>query len=292
MISILIATYQWDTEALVERLVLEISSKKLVAEIICIDDASGFVQSERFHSFPYLQYSVLDTNIGRSAIRNRLAKQAKYPLLLFLDADSLPVGHDFLSDYLVAATSVDVVCGGTSYYNTPPSKRTELLRWTYGKEREERSASKRLIDPYVSFTSNNFLISKLVFDRFPFDEEIREYGHEDTLFGIGLKENKVSISHIDNPVYHLGLDDGAVFLSKTEQAVVNLSKLYNKGLIGKEVRLIAAFLKLRALGLTYIFRVYFRMIEKKLIKNLLGEHPSLRKMDLYKLGLFVQQMKQ
>jgi hypothetical protein len=34
----------------------------------------------------------------------------------------------------------------------------------------------------------------------PFDERIRNYGYEDVLLGKRLKENKIDILHIDNPL--------------------------------------------------------------------------------------------
>ncbi len=288
MISILIATYQWDTEQLVRQLVHEISTKGIQAEIICIDDASGFEQSPSFLGLPFLTYNSLSENIGRSALRNKLARQAKYPLLLFLDADSLPKNEDFISKYVAASKLFDVVCGGTAYYDDPPDDSSEILRWEYGKEREQRKADIRSVHPYHSFTSNNFLIKKSVFEKNPFDQSIREYGHEDTLFGISLKKNNTKIGHIDNAVYHLGLDSGELFIQKTEQAVSNLVKLYKSGRVGEEIRLIRTYLKLKNLGLRFFFRLYFKCIKTSLRKNLLSKYPKLRNLDLLKLGVFCE----
>ncbi len=58
-------------------------------------------------------YKVLGSNIGRSAIRNLLAKDANYDLLLFLDADVIPVKDDFISKYITAFTeSTQLIFGG------------------------------------------------------------------------------------------------------------------------------------------------------------------------------------
>ncbi len=290
MISILIATYQWDTEALVKSLVKEISESNIVAEIICYDDASGFEQSKEFMSLPYLNYRALDSNIGRSVIRNLMAKEAKYSLLLFLDADSLPKRKDFLQNYLTFSTKYEVVCGGTAYYPNPPTKKNELLRWVYGWQREQRLPEDRIEQPYFSFTSNNFLIKKSVFESQPFDEKIKKYGHEDTLFGLGLRKNGVKIGHIDNPVYHLGLDDGDAFLKKTVDAIENLVDLYNEGKVGKEVKLIRMYLKLKRIGLIQPFNWYFRLMESRIRQNLVGFNPKLRNLDILKLGYFCQQV--
>ncbi len=291
MISILIATYQWDTEPLVTALVNEISEKNILAEIICMDDASGFVQNDKFLTSPFLTYIPLEQNVGRSVIRNKLAKSAKYPLLLFLDADSLPKAKNFISGYLSASEMYDVVCGGTAYYDHPPGKQDELLRWLYGREREQRPANNRQIFPYHSFTSNNFLIRKSTFELYSFDEEINEYGHEDTLFGIELKRNSVKIGHIDNPVYHMGLDKGELFIQKTVQAVKNLAGLYVTGKVSEEVRLIRMFLRLRKWRLLPLFKLYFKAIESNLYRNLLGNKPILRNLDMLKLGLFCRFLK-
>ncbi|MBK9012976.1 MAG: hypothetical protein IPM82_02230 [Saprospiraceae bacterium] len=65
--------------------------------------------------------------------------------------------------------------------------------------------------------TNNFLIPRQLFLEIQFDETLRQYGHEDTLFGMELARRQVPIVHIDNPLEHIGLEPVDVFLRKTEQ---------------------------------------------------------------------------
>ena len=92
------------------------------------------------------------------------------------------------------------------------TKKTQVLRWKYGRNREEKNASLRNQSPYQSFTAFNLLAPKDIFQKIAFNEKIDGYGHEDTLFGIELKKEGVTIAHIDNPIIHLGLDEHQVFI--------------------------------------------------------------------------------
>jgi GT2 family glycosyltransferase len=290
MISILIATYNWDILDLVKILSREIQEKNIKAEIICMDDASGFEQHEELFRISGLSYKCLDQNIGRAALRNQLAAQAKYPNLLFLDADSLPVKKKFLEAYLEASENYDVVCGGTAYYDDPPNDISKILRWRYGKAREERIVGDRQQAPYDSFTSNNFLIKKEVYKRIGFDESIKGYGHEDTLFGITLKHKDIPLGHIENSVYHLGLDKAEDFLNKTREAVTNLVLLYRRDMVDQEVKLIRTYKSLASWKVLWIFRIYFSITKKSILSNLKSRKPALYKFDLFKLGCFDKDM--
>jgi hypothetical protein len=50
-----------------------------------------------------------------------------------------------------------------------------------------------------------------------FSEDLKTYGHEDTLLGYDLFRNGIEIFHIDNPVEHTGLEDSSVLLRKPKQ---------------------------------------------------------------------------
>ena len=69
--------------------------------------------------------------------------------------------------------------------------------------------------------SSNYMINKSIFDEIEFPADINGYGL-DYFFGAQLKTNNVHITHIDNEVFHLGLDDNNKFLEKTRSALDNL----------------------------------------------------------------------
>ena len=56
------------------------------------------------------------------------------------------------------------------------------------------------------------LIPKKIFLAIKFDESITKYGHEDTLLGIMLEKEKKEIFHINNPLYHNGIENNIIFL--------------------------------------------------------------------------------
>ena len=91
MLSILIPTYNYNIEALVSELHAQSSACNIDFEILCYDDSSTNLEiiasNKTINLLKNTTYKFLDTNIGRSSIRNLLAKNAKFDLLLFLDAD-------------------------------------------------------------------------------------------------------------------------------------------------------------------------------------------------------------
>ena len=93
MLSILIPTYNYDITHLVYELHKQATKAKIDFEIICFDDGSKSEINSKNDSINQLNYSKfkeLPLNIGRSAIRNLLAKEGQYENLLFIDAGTFP----------------------------------------------------------------------------------------------------------------------------------------------------------------------------------------------------------
>ena len=91
MLSILIPVYQVKVEKLVVKLIKQCDRCKIEFEILCFDDGSKErikVSNRSIDLLMRVNYVELSENLGRSKIRNRLAKSARYDYLLFLDADS------------------------------------------------------------------------------------------------------------------------------------------------------------------------------------------------------------
>lgn len=286
MLSVLIPIYNYNSFPLIQEIHSQLIHLKIEFEIICLDDNSNeefLISDGKIRLLSNTHYKVLDKNLGRSKIRNALANKAQFNWLLFLDADTMPVTSFFIQNYLEAIQHKgQVICGGIQYESTQPSSE-KLLRYFYGKNREEKSLTDRIQQPYRYLLASNFLITKQAFLEIKFNESITQYGHEDTLLAIDLKRKKILIEHIDNSIYHLGLETNTVFLNKTEQAVKNALFLYQKGLIArKDIKLIDKFIGLRFFKKPIAF--LFSVFKKEIIKQLNSKKPSLFLFDVYKLG--------
>ena len=293
MLSILIPLYNYNIVLLVEDLIRQIRKSSVLAEILIVDDASELIfnENKQLEKYDEVRYYAFEANKGRSAARNFLADQAKYQHLLFIDCDAKVLMDNYLSEYY---KNIDkqkkVICGGLEY---PPKKDLDnafLLRWHYGKKREQRTIRSRIDNPYQSFSSFNFLIPKDVFLNIKFPKEITSYGHEDTFFGFELKKHGIEIQHINNPLMHMGLEKADVFIQKTEVSVQNLDKLVelinDKELLKNNLKIFRYISLVKRLRLKIIFRILFNLFKPLIIKNLLSSKPSLILFDFYKLTYY------
>jgi len=140
-------------------------------------------------------------------------------------------------------------------------------------------------------TSNNFLIEKQVFEKIHFREEIRNYGHEDTMLGYDLFQSGIEVFHIDNPLEHTGLEDSRVFIEKTKTALKSLHEITKNMLPGDKVFAEQVYFlkKYRAITQyfpTAVLRIFFNLFQRSIERNLNSGHPSLFLFDLYKLGFY------
>lgn len=289
MISVLIPVYQYDVVALVASLSHQFEAHDIVYEILVYDDCSapGYKTSNRtLPDILHVQYVELEYNIGRSKIRNLLAAKANFENLLFLDCDvSLPDG-DFIGRYLNFAAKSYVTVGGICYRPEKPKESAKVLRWKYGHKRETLTAAQRNKRPYASFKTANFFITRSDFFRVKFSEEINGYGHEDTLFGYQLEQAGIPILHIDNPVYHEGLEDASVFIAKSEQAVKNLYLLFQSGLLAKTWKqnpLLRFFVIFRKLHLCYLAAIAYPMLGAPMRTLMEGKFSLVFLFNAYKL---------
>jgi len=291
MLSICIPVYNYDVGNFAGDLYLQAEKAGYPFEIILMDDASDekFRKINQMIDLKEVRYIQLSENIGRAKIRNRLAEEAKYPCLLFVDCDSAVASPQYIENYVRFFESPIVCCGGTVYEDKEPADST-LLRWKYGVERESASVAERERNPYNGFRTNNFLIHKSIFEKVKFNEDLKGYGHEDTLFGLELLEQKIIIMHIDNPLIHLGLDSASDFMNKTENGIRNL---YRIELLLREKypdyinhsRLMQTKLFLQKYHLSGVAVWLFRLFCRQMKNNLLSKKPSLLVFDLYRLGL-------
>ncbi|MBP1629265.1 MAG: glycosyl transferase family 2 [Bacteroidetes bacterium] len=287
MLSILIPTYNFDCSKLVKELHSQASELSIEFEILVYDDCSKkkHEKNRQLSDLSNVIYKELPNNYGRSAIRNLMAEDAKFKYLIFLDCDGEIPSKNFLSLYYKFKDEADVVCGGRIYPNRDEIKKKYLLHWIYGCKRESqcnRCDAK-------SFMTNNFLINKEVFETTKFDESMIGYGHEDTIFGIELKNKGYSFKIIKNPIIHIGLYDADDFLKNTRNAIKNLSNIFGKKYNIEEffdIKLVRVFHLANKLGLSFALSLFYRLFHKAIEHNLKGKYPNLLLLDAYKLGYF------
>lgn len=292
MLSILIPTHNVDVRHLVRDLLQQCRQLGAAFEIVVEEDGSTpDIQSLNAELDQEKEVTVVlnAKALGRSKVRNHLADSARYPYLLFMDCDANVKHSDYVSKYLqTIRTYADMepsfaVPGGLAYHDQIPDD-DHVLRWKYGIKREVRSATQRNLNPYAFFTPFNLLITKSVFDVCRFDESITTYGFEDTLFGEQLLQKSVPVHHIDNELYHDGIDENIIFLNKVQDSIDNLVKLYRDG------KLPTSFVKNSKLLVSYecckkwhLVGVITKCFNEKMLKKRLLNHASLMALDLLKL---------
>jgi glycosyltransferase involved in cell wall biosynthesis len=294
MISILIPVNDYDIVALVHSMKDGLEKVPEYCEILIGDDGS----SPEFRN-KYLQLEggsvrvvISEKNIGRASIRNKLALEAKGDHLLFIDADAMIQGtaEAYLLNWLPMINTARVICGGTAYSETPPGDPDKILRWKFGRKKEQIKASDRNKHPHSGFSTFNFLIEKSVFSKIRFNEELKQYGHEDTLLGYQLKKAEINILHIDNPLLHEGLETNREFINKTKLGIENLSHLYDKVTDKRAftfaVQMLRGYNRLRALHLTRILAGIYIHYRDKMEIRLDSADASLLLFSLYRVSLF------
>jgi hypothetical protein len=296
MLSINIPVYNIEVSDLVRQLKEQADTLSVDYDIRVYDDSSEEKFKERnrwVRELSNIIYLELDKNIGRSAIRNKMGFDSKRRYQLFIDADSRLVNDRFLKNYIEHAKSGCIISGGTSYSDSKPGDCEKMLRWKYGRMREAVPAKIRAGKKGFIISSNNFFIESDLFKKIHFREEIISYGHEDTLLGFDLFNYGAEPLHIDNPVEHTGIEDSAVFLMKTRDAMKNLlfiSKTAgtNASALKSRISFLNAYNMLTQVIPPSMIKWIFIRLSNVLESNLTGKNPQLFIFDLYKLGYYAQ----
>jgi glycosyltransferase involved in cell wall biosynthesis len=252
-ISLCIPVYNYDIVALVHGMKSALGKVPEFCEILIGDDGSAPEYREKYRSLEGDGVRIISSekNIGRAAIKNRLALEAEGDYVLFIDADAyLPATAEaYLLKWRPMMSIYKVICGGILYHDAPPGDPDKILRWKYGKWKEQRRAFDRNKHPHAWFSTFNVLVAKEIFSKIRFNEELKQYGYEDRLMGYQLKKAGIDILHIDNGLYHEGLETNKEFLNKTRLGIENLSRLYDnvtdKRLFSKTVKVLKTYKWLR-----------------------------------------------
>ncbi|OCK51443.1 hypothetical protein BA768_15915 [Chryseobacterium sp. CBo1] len=292
-ISVCIPVYNFDVRSLVFELKKEIHDQKIDAEIILIDDASdgNFIEINNELQDQVEQFVFLEKNIGRSRIRNLFLKHTKGDYLLFLDCDVQIDNNYFLANYLKEIAKdkgVEVIFG--NFKIDPAYSQTLRNRYSVDKEifSVERSSDLELLKTV------NFIIKREVFEKFPFNEDLKNYGYEDFLFAKTLEFAKMKFLAIQNPVIHFDNTSNEAFLSKTKTAIDSLFQLSqdpgNERFIN-DIKVYKVARKIVNLKMRSLFLFIYNLMENRMMKNLRSKNPNLKYFDLYKLALLLRKMK-
>lgn len=293
-ISILIPVNNYDIVALIDSLKSGMEKVPEFSEIIIGDDGSSEDFRAKYMSLTCgkVKLVISETNIGRAAIRNRMIQKAEGDFYLFIDADAMIPGtaEAFFNRCLGSINSAKVICGGILYSDTPPGDPDKSLRWKYGRKEEQKNAADRNKNPYAFFSTFNVLMSKTVFAKLRFYEELKQYGHEDTLLGYQMKKAGIGVLHIDNGLVHEGLEDNREFLAKTKLGIENLSRLFDvvtdRKTFSSIVTVLWHYRIIRLLQVSKIFAALFIRYRERMERRLDSSDVPLRIFQLYKISMF------
>lgn len=257
-------------------------------EILVADDASDnqevLRQNAQINNLEHCSLLLHSENAGRAANRNYLAKQAQFEWLLFLDCNVKIPDEQFVLKYL-ASDHADVVNGGIFAEDDKALSRHNL-RYQYEKKIEpDHRAEQRRSKPYQSFRTSNYMIRREVMIHHPLDETVPGYGYEDVLFGKTLCENGIPIDHIDNPVVMTHFETNENYVAKVEEAMRTLFALRHE--LSGYSPLLKAVDTLQKKHLTTLYRQFFHANAQRIRNNLVGKTPSIRWLNLYKLGYYL-----
>jgi len=259
----------------------------IVYEILVMDDASTLYKSENrnIENCHNCRFVESEKHAGLPQSRNKLVQMAQYAHFLMIDSDAEIVNNDhYIQNYIEAMNQAQVVVGSVCYTSQKPSS-DKCLRWYYGNKRENRPAAVRNQNPYKSLITFNLMMEKDLILQYPFEEQ-QGYGHDDTIMGSTLKQNKIKVLHIDNPIIHNGLDLSKNFLSKSLDAVEKYFTypVFQSNDMLEQIKVFRVFKKVQSLGLCPLLAFKFRAARKLMEWNLCGSCPSLFLYDFYRLS--------
>lgn len=288
-LSILIPTYNDLCVTLVDALRKQAEATGIMYEILVGDDgskdASVVAENKEIAQWQHCHYLIQPQNIGRSAIRNLLAREAQYDWILFIDSDMTMVRPDFIIKYIFWEDA-DVIDGGVTIGGDADALKGNL-RYRYEKTSEqEHTVEIRQQNPYRDFHTANFFIRRDLMLSHPFDERFRYYGYEDVLFGKQLRADHIAITHIDNPMGFCTFESNPDFVSKTEEGLRTLHQFRDE--LRGYSRMLTLIDGIHIPLILSLIRLFHRLFGRLIRCNLCGPHPYIKLFSLYKLGYFLK----
>ncbi len=293
-ISLLIPVCDYDIVAFVYSMKSCIGKIPELTEIIIGDDGSTEENRARYKALEGdgVRLIISEKNIGRAAIRNKLALEAKGDFFLFVDADAMFPGttEAYITNWIPVMSLSQVTCGGILYHESPPVDPDKILRWKHGRKLEQAKASERNKHPYAAFSTFNVLIDRTVFEKLRFNEDLRQYGFEDTLLSYQLEKAGIKVLHIDNGLIHEGLESNREYLIKTKLSLENLSKLYDsvtdKKALASSVKMLRNYNWLRMVRLTLLLTGIFIRFRERMELRIDSSDSPLWLFRFYRMCMF------
>lgn len=224
-LSVLIPFHGDDPSALMDALLAQAGADM---EIILFDDGSpdaGVFQRLSAHAGVLAgKARVLrsEVNLQRSGARNALAGAAKGEWLLFLDADmELPEGFLARWQALLESAEFDAAYGG---YLVPETKVGQFaVHAALARAGDVDHAAARAKRGASAFAGSNMAVRSTLMASTPFDETYRGWGWEDVDWAVRAARSG-TLSHVDNPAGHGGLQSVDRLLAKFAEGGVNYAR--------------------------------------------------------------------
>ena len=281
-LSILIPVFRDSCVAQVKTLSCQCQRLDMLWEIVVADDGSPSpcnAVNDEIGSMPCCRLIKRTENVGRAAIRNFLACEARFDTLLYIDAGMMP-SEGFVDAYVKNMGKASVVCGSIGVDEGCVDLHN-LRCLNELKARKHYSVEKSNEHPYKNFHSGNFMVCRQVVLDNPFREDIKTYGYEDTLFGKGLADRHISIVHIDIPLLFVRFESNRRFLEKTEEAMLTLYA-YRQELKGYSALLYLVDC-LQSYHLLWITVWINRLTSIAVRRRLMGDKPSLFLYNIFRV---------
>lgn len=286
MLSILIPCFNYPCDNLVNILNNQCLDLKIKFEILVSEDAGKrhLEVNQKINTLKNCQYLINQTNLGRAGNINRLLKRAQYNQNLVLDCDVIPQHNNFIKIYIdLAKNKENLVCFGGIAYNQK-DKLKDNLRYNYGIKREAKPAILRRNQPFKYLLTSNLLLKSC---NQRFDERIQTYGYEDMVFADELKLQNTKVFHLDNPVFHVNLEDNKSYFHKTQTALKTLIKLEKQNILLQGKTGISKFYhSFKRYYLHGLLSFCFLIFGKSMSKYLIKKGRPLWLFDIYKLLYF------
>lgn len=213
------------------QLLLEIVAQQSVGkpiEVIIVDDGSGdpaLTQSVQtlVDAFPVPATLItFEANKGRSSARNRLIKEAAAPYILFLDSDMAPDHESFVQDWLdlISHEKPEIAYGGYTTLQVPDVPELALAR-ALAERGDCHSALERAPRGALAVATSNLLVRGDIMNAVSFDSDFSGWGWEDVDWALRAAKAGYTITHVQIPATHMGLDVAHVLLDKFAKAGPN-----------------------------------------------------------------------
>ena len=301
-LSILIPTYNNVCFELVKNLQAQVallsssaeslpSSFHFEYEILVADDGSTdqtTIEDNRIiNKLPLCHYIERKKNVGRAAIRNFLAKEAQYPWLLFIDSNMNVISNEYLANYQKEEEN-DVIYGGYQIKkDAHTQKRLKYnLRYIFELASVQNGDYRmRQTNPYGDFHTSNFIVKRSIMLKYPFDERFFHYGYEDVRWGKTLKDNQISIHHVDNPLGYEHFIGNMSFINKTEESLHTLYQFRRE--LQDYSKVISYANKVKGWHLYAPCQRLFPLLSLPIKARLTGNKPSIFLFNIYKLLYYI-----